>query len=75
MKMCRKFLITLEQYKQKHIAKYGDIAVEARYYKAKFVYSCLKYPFDCEPYLRNWFDRDFGKLTRPEDAFEIWWDC
>ena len=75
MKMCRKYPVTFEQYKQKHFAKYGDIAVESRYIKAKFVYSCLKHPLDVEPFLRKWSDADFGELKKPEDAFEIWWDC
>lgn len=76
MKMCRKFPVSFEEYKKKMLAKgHGVCAVEQRYYKAKFVYSCMKRPFECESWLRNWHDEDFGDLKKPEDAFEIWWDC
>lgn len=67
MAMRRKLPVTLNEYKSKHCPTHGDAFAEARYAKAKFVYS----HFMDRP---DWHDRDFGKLTKPEHAFEIWWD-
>lgn len=69
MSKSRKYPMSLEQYAKKHRTAYGDIFVEARYIKAKFVYDDIKFNKST-----RWKDKDFGKLTKPEDAFEIWWD-
>lgn len=74
--MCRKYPMTITEYRDNLAKLYPDYdsndpALSARYFKAKYVYSDIK--------LRNvvgkWYDRDFGILTKPEDAFSIWWDC
>lgn len=74
MKICKNYPVTLEQYKALHKQKHGEIAVEARYTKAKYVYACLLKPWLCEPYERKWTDIEFGTLKNPEDAFKVWWD-
>ena len=75
-KHARKYPMSLQEYAEKHRTKYGDIFVESRYKKAKFVYNCMRFPENTfnYPHLREWHDSNFGKLTKPEDAFEIWWD-
>lgn len=74
MKMCKRFPVTLEQYKQKHIAMiegYSDdeVGLKARYYKAKFAYSCLKFNDDVK-----YYSNIIGENCKPIAAFDIWWD-
>lgn len=73
MKMCRKYPVSLEQYRQMHLEKHGDIAVKDRYIKAKYFYSCLKYPFE-NGYNTIAPNGSIGKIKKPEDVFKIWWD-
>lgn len=84
-KRARKYPVSFDEYVQKHAnIKFNDvfhkcfgmIDPEARYNKAKFVYNCMKYPENTRdaPGLRDWHDSTFGKLHKPEDAFEVWWD-
>lgn len=72
MKMCRKYPVSLEEYRDMHMLEHAGVFVEARYVKAKYVYSCLKYPR--ENGYQTFYSNTFGKLTKPEDAFKIWWD-
>ena len=76
MTMCRKFPVTLEQYKAKHKSEIetGLNDVEARYCKAKFYYSALKRPYDFEDYVTDWLFEKYGRNVKPEIAFDIWWD-
>lgn len=44
--------------------------IEAKYRKACYVYDDIRK----NPYTHNWYDSDFGRLQKPEDAFQINWD-
>ena len=84
-KRARKYPVSFEEYCKKHVnikfndvfhKLYGHLFAKDRYKKAKFVYNCMKYPqntYDC-PWMQEWYDCKFGKLKKPEDAFEVWWD-
>lgn len=79
-RMCRKFPMSLDQYKANMKVKYpeikkwinDDIDIADRFYKAKFAYSYVKlnqrFPWEYGNM------RSFEYLAKPEDAFEIWWD-
>ena len=47
-----------------------DDIIEEKYKKACYVYDDIRK----NPYTHNWSDSDFGKLKKPEDAFQINWD-
>jgi hypothetical protein len=73
MKICYEYPVSLDEYRSKHEERYGTEAVEARYQKACFVYSAFKY-------IENKENREIAKsfkdlISKPIDAFDIWWDC
>lgn len=72
MKLCRKYPVSLDEYRAMHESKYGTEGVESRYLKACMVYSAFKY-------IENPDNRLFAKplkdlISKPIDAFNIWWD-
>jgi hypothetical protein len=72
MKICRKYPVSLNDYRIKHEKKYGIEGVESRYQKACLIYSAFKY-------LENKENRELAKcfkdyVSNPIEAFDIWWD-
>lgn len=72
MKVCRKYPVSLDDYRSKHEKKHGTEGVEGRYKKACLVYSAFKNTENKE-------NREFARLfkdlvSEPMDAFDIWWD-
>ena len=72
MKLCLKYPVSLEEYRDKHEKKYGTEGVEGRYLKARMVYSSFKH-------IENPDNRSFAAsfqdlISKPIDAFNIWWD-
>lgn len=63
-----RYPMTFSKYKAKHAANGYTQAAKQRYEKAKAVYRLIQQGRGI------WKDRDFGVLTKPKDAFEIWWD-
>lgn len=72
MKICRKYPVSFDDYCAKHEKKYGTEGVEARYFKARLVYSAFK---NIENPDNRQFAASFQDLiSKPIDAFDIWWD-
>ena len=73
MKICRKYPVSLDDYRIKHEKTYGTEGVEGRYQKACFVFSAFKYRIEDKE------NKEIAKsykdlISNPIDAFDIWWD-
>lgn len=60
--------MTFSQYKAKHAANGYTQGAKQRYEKAKAVYRLIQQG------IGDWKDRSFGVLTKPKDAFQVWWE-
>lgn len=60
--------MTFSQYKAKHAANGYTQGAKQRYEKAKAVYRLIQQG------VGGWKDRSFGVLTKPKDAFQVWWE-
>ena len=69
MKLCRKYPVSFDDYITKHEKAYGTEGAESRYRKACFVYSAFKFTENRE--VAKCF-KDL--ISKPSDAFDIWWD-
>ena len=72
MKLCRKYPVSFDDYLFIHKKDYGTEGAEGRYFKARMVYSAFKH-------IENPDNRQYAAafqdlISKPIDAFKIWWD-
>jgi hypothetical protein len=73
MKLCRKFPVSLQGYCNIHKrTTQGSPEISGRYQKALYVYSAFMHLEDKES--REFAEHFKDLISKPIDAFYIWWD-
>ena len=73
MKICRNYPVSFDEYCDMHEKKHISLeGVESRYLKARMVYSAFKHIED--PDNRSFAASFQDLISKPIDAFDIWWD-